>query len=139
MNTVHFCCDEPAMKNCRSQSERAAIYVYRHSYSEPLLLNHKYQQRRKVSESAPAMAYMRERAYMGGLGTTSKSRPALAGVVNRAPPPMTNINVYPGFIVVQTTTNFFFLQTSVAMARTPTLTNEQMEQHIELFHEEPCL
>jgi hypothetical protein len=25
------------------------------------------------------------------------------------------------------------------MARTPTLTNEQMEQHIELFHEEPCL
>jgi hypothetical protein len=25
------------------------------------------------------------------------------------------------------------------MARTPALTNEQMEQHIELFHEEPCL
>jgi hypothetical protein len=25
------------------------------------------------------------------------------------------------------------------MARTPTLTNEQMEQLIELFHEEPCL
>jgi hypothetical protein len=25
------------------------------------------------------------------------------------------------------------------MARTPTLINEQMEQHIELFHEEPCL
>jgi hypothetical protein len=25
------------------------------------------------------------------------------------------------------------------MARTQTLTNEQMEQHIELFHEEPCL
>jgi hypothetical protein len=25
------------------------------------------------------------------------------------------------------------------MARTPTLTNEQMEQHIELFLEEPCL
>jgi hypothetical protein len=42
MNTVHFCCDEPAMKYCRSQSERAAIYVYRHSYSEPLLHNHKY-------------------------------------------------------------------------------------------------
>jgi hypothetical protein len=46
------------------------------------------QQRRKVSESAPAMAYMRARAYMGGLGTTSKSRRALAGVVDRAPPPM---------------------------------------------------
>jgi hypothetical protein len=25
------------------------------------------------------------------------------------------------------------------MARTPTLTNEQMEQHIELFYKEPCL
>jgi hypothetical protein len=25
------------------------------------------------------------------------------------------------------------------MARTPTLTNEQMEQLIELFYEEPCL
>jgi hypothetical protein len=25
------------------------------------------------------------------------------------------------------------------MARTPTLTNEQMKQHIELFHEGPCL
>jgi hypothetical protein len=24
------------------------------------------------------------------------------------------------------------------MARTPTLTNEQMEQHIALFHKEPC-
>jgi hypothetical protein len=41
MNTVHFSCDEPAMKYCRSQSERAAIYVYRHSYSEPLLLDRK--------------------------------------------------------------------------------------------------
>jgi hypothetical protein len=52
---------------------------------------------------------------------------------------ITNINVYPGFIVVQTTTNFFFHKLSVVMARTPTLTNEQMEQHIELFHEGPCL
>jgi hypothetical protein len=51
---------------------------------------------------------------------------------------ITNIYVYPGFTVVQTT-NFFFSQTSVAMARTPTLTNEQMEQLIELFHEESCL
>jgi hypothetical protein len=34
---------------------------------------------------------------------------------------------------------FLFSQTSVVMARTPTLTNEQMEQLIELFHEEPCL
>jgi hypothetical protein len=25
------------------------------------------------------------------------------------------------------------------MARTPTLTNEQVEQLIELFHEEPCV
>jgi hypothetical protein len=25
------------------------------------------------------------------------------------------------------------------MARTPTLTNEQREQHIELFYQEPCL
>jgi hypothetical protein len=29
------------MKYCRSQSERAAIYVYRDSYSEPLLHDHK--------------------------------------------------------------------------------------------------
>jgi hypothetical protein len=34
---------------------------------------------------------------------------------------------------------FLFSQTSVVMARTSTLTNEQMEQHIELFHKEPCL
>jgi hypothetical protein len=53
------------------------------------------QQRRKVSESAPAMAYMRARAYMGGLGTTSKSRPALAGVVDRAPPPMHVSDILP--------------------------------------------
>jgi hypothetical protein len=50
---------------------------------------------------------------------------------------ITNVAVYPEFTVVQTT-NFFF-QTSVVMARTPILTNEQMEQLIELFHEEPCL
>jgi hypothetical protein len=46
------------------------------------------QERRKVSESAPAMAYMRARADMGDLGTTSKSRPVMAEVADRAPPPM---------------------------------------------------
>jgi hypothetical protein len=78
------------MKNCRSQSERAAIYVYTHSYSEPLLHNHKYY--------------------------------CLSGIYSRPDDDQ-----------------FLFSQTSVVMARTPTLTNEQMEQHIELFHEEPCL
>jgi hypothetical protein len=52
---------------------------------------------------------------------------------------ITNINVYPGFYSRPDDDQFLFSQTSVVMARTPTLTNEQMEQHIELFHEEPCL
>jgi hypothetical protein len=77
------------MKYCRSQSERAAIYVYRHSYSEPLLHDHK--------------------CY------------CLSGIYSRPDD------------------QFLFSQTSAVMPRTPTLTNEQTEQLIELFHEEPYL
>jgi hypothetical protein len=77
------------MKYCRSQSERAAIYVYRHSYSEPLLHDHEFY--------------------------------CLSGIYSRPDD------------------QFLFSQTSVVMARTPTLTNEQMEQLIELFYAEPCL
>jgi hypothetical protein len=43
---------------------------------------------RKVVESAPATASAGEQTYVGGLRTASKSRPATAGVVDRAPPPM---------------------------------------------------
>jgi hypothetical protein len=76
------------MKYCRSQSERAAIYKYEDSYSEPLLHNHK--------------------CY------------CLSGMYSR-----------PDELV--------FLQNSVLMARIPNLTNDQLEQLIELFREGPCL